>query len=293
MDGGGYGDLDWLLDQAAGAGRRVLLTLGMKAPGWPEFFIPDRLRPDARAGSDVAAASPALRAGALAFLASTVARYRGRTEVAAWQVENEPLNRSGPLRWWIGPEFLAEEILAVRDQDGTRPLALNVFCRFSWRLDAVSSRHGGRLARLLTAPGRPPEAETLAMLRPGDILGLDVYRRIASLSRGRVRVESARAWQANAGRWLGRAEREGRLAWVTEAQAEPWEPAGPAGRPSPGAPLTCGPDDLALIVDGLAAAGHMTILLWGAEHWLAREDAGDPAWVAAVRSLAGRRPLGA
>src|SRR5258708_21152337 len=61
VDRSGYGELDWQLQEAERSGREVVLTVGMKAQGWPEFAIPERLRPaGARAGSNIAAGAPAL-----------------------------------------------------------------------------------------------------------------------------------------------------------------------------------------------------------------------------------------
>jgi hypothetical protein len=35
-------------------------------------------------------------------------------------------------------------------------------------------------------------------------------------------------------------------------------------------------------------AGYRTILLWGAEHWLARAAAGDSGWLDTVAALPGQ-----
>ena len=41
----GYEHLDWLLTTAERARQPVLLTVGMKALGWPEFYLPEGLSP--------------------------------------------------------------------------------------------------------------------------------------------------------------------------------------------------------------------------------------------------------
>ncbi|HZV49789.1 MAG TPA: hypothetical protein VFD49_08475 [Candidatus Dormibacteraeota bacterium] len=273
----GYDDLDWQLSLAEEGGKPVLLTVGMKAPGWPEFHLPDRLETYAPPGVDVAAANPALARTTLEVLQTTVERYRERRSVEAWQVENEPLNPSGPLRWWIGPEFLRREIAAARALD-SRPLAVNVFAHFNRRLDAASRRPGAN------RPAPPPAAEALSLLGAGDVLGLDVYRRIGTRRLG-VPVVAAAAgdWSADARRWRERALDAGVRTWIVEAQAEPWEPPGRAVVQ----PRTCRPRDLAVTVGELARAGFDTILLWGAEHWLAREAADDRSWLEAVLDLVG------
>lgn len=285
VDEGGYRDLDWLLSEAAARRRTVVVTVGMKSQGWPEFYIPARLQPVARPNSDVAKASPALLEATLEFVGSTVERYRRLPAIAAWQIENEPLNPSGPRRWWIGPDAVRREIAAVREADPSRPLVLSVFAHFNRCLDVVSSRHGRRLLWQRASP----EAEALRLLMPGDILGLDVYRRIGYRLFGfHLVTRAARDWSRTAGRWRARAEAAGLRCWIMEAQAEPWEPGLP-----PGAFPSYRPDDLRLIVGRLRDEGFDTVLLWGAEHWLASDAAGDTQWLAAVRSLLemdGQRP---
>jgi len=281
IESSGYADLDWLVAQAAAAGREVVLTVGMKAQGWPEFYIPERLVPQATSGADVAAASAGLRTAVLEFIALTVERYRDQPTIVAWQVENEPLNRSGPRRWWIGPGFIAEEIAEVRRLDPHHPVALNVFSRFNVWLDAASSRHGLDPMRLIGSNDRRPEAEGLSLLGANDILGLDVYRRIGYRRFGLRLLTRSRHWRRNTERWVARAAAQGKLAWVFEAQAEPWEPPLPLAR----RPRSCRPDDLAVTVRGLWDAGCRTVLLWGVEHWLARAAQGDESWLEAVRRL--------
>jgi hypothetical protein len=281
VDSRGYDDLDWLVAEAAKAGRELVLTVGMKAQGWPEFYIPGRLQPAAGPRTDVAAGSAGLRTEAVEFVAATVERYRHQDAVAVWQVENEPLNPSGPRGWWIGPGFVAEEVATVRRLDPHRPIALNVFSCFNTWLDVASIRHGFDLSRLLGSNARRPEAEALTLLRPNDILGLDVYRRIGYRRLGRRVLTRSRHWQSNAARWAARAAAEGKRAWVLEAQAEPWEPQLRSGR----RPLSCRPDEIVATVGGLWDAGCPTVLLWGVEHWLARDADGDGSWLAAVRGL--------
>lgn len=253
----------------------------MKAQGWPEFAIPERLTPAAPVGTDVAAGAPALRAAVLELVQATVERYRRVRSVLAWQVENEPLNRSGPRRWWIDPELLREELAVARRSDPTRPAVVNVFAAFDpWR-DVAASRHG--LRRLHGRDAHVPEAEALALLAPGDVLGLDVYRRIGYRgTRGGRRFATSRRWASNAARWRRRALAAGRDCWIVEAQAEPWEPAGGPKE----SPASCRPQDVVETVETLRrTAGYRTILLWGVEHWMAREAAGDDSWMRAIERL--------
>src|ERR1700730_10735387 len=118
------------------------------------------------ARGEIAASRPALTAGVMEFLQETVERYRGHPALTAWQVENEPLNISGPHRWWIAPQILRQELAAVRAADPSRRVVVTAFAHFNRLLDTLSTPRGQSAGRLLE------------LLSPGDVLGLDVYQRI-------------------------------------------------------------------------------------------------------------------
>lgn len=269
----GYGELDALLDAARSAGQAILLTVGMKAIQWPEFYLPLGVRPDTPRGGRIALHDP-VRPHVLSFVKETVARYRGRAEIEAWQVENEPFNRSGPEHWWIDPAFVRDEIAAVREGD-ERPIVLNSFAHFNAAVDGESRpRHGVFGARRLI-----PEKTILDLLGAGDVLGLDVYTAIGAMSEGMPVVRRADAgWADSAARWLRTARDRGRDAWVIEAQAEPWEPT----HDTYAHPLSFAPRDLIANFERLAVGGFTTILLWGCEYWSWRAAAGDSRWLEAA-----------
>ena len=263
----GYRDLDWLLTYAAEARQRVVLTVGMKALGWPEFYLPEGLNPS----------DGSVRRRALQHVAGVVRRYRDNPALVAWQIENEPFNRSGPQARWIPRPVVRNEARLVRSMDPTRPLVVTTFAHFDAGLDRVSSRHQSTWKRRLGLT-IPAEREALTVLRRGDILGLDVYRSIGFIDEsGQEGIGHAAADQlAAVARWQRIAREQNKRLWVTEAQAEPWE-----ARPRE-VPLTVQPEDVITLVSGLAAVGIEAVLLWGSEYWLWRQDHGDPRWVEAV-----------
>src|SRR5437899_5289644 len=77
IDQEGYDQLDWLMNEAQRAGQPVVLAVGMKGLGWPEFYIPESAMPAAglTQGQD-AASDASLRDATLAFVNDTVLRYR-------------------------------------------------------------------------------------------------------------------------------------------------------------------------------------------------------------------------
>lgn len=265
----GYGHLDWLMSEAERSRQRVVLTVGMKALGWPEFYLPEDLDPD----------DAAVRRQAILHVRDVVGRYRDNPMLAAWQIENEPFNRSGPKSLWIPRRMVRAEVAAVRALDRNRPVVVSSFAHFDEGLDRSSSRHqSGWKRRLGLAP--PAEREALSILRRGDILGLDVYSSIGWLDAGgRERLAQAAADQlAVVADWQRIARHQGKRLWVTEAQAEPWE----ARRQTHGDPLSLQPEAIGDLVNRLVGIGVETILLWGSEYWLWRADNGDPGWIDAV-----------
>lgn len=281
IESGGYADLDWLLDTAQAAGQAVLLTVGMKGIQYPEFYIPPGVAADPDGAGAVGRGGPLFQ-GARAIVTDTVARYRDRPAIVAWQVENEPFNRSGPSRWWIDPGLIREEIAAVRALDA-RPVAVNVFGHFDLLQDFLSRPH----RYLLDLQGIAPEPEVLSVIGASDILGLDVYTHIGVDMLGYELVRTAaRDWAATAGGWLQAAHGQGKDAWIIECQAEPWEPT----RDTYADPKTLSPDDIGDMYRQLSAAGYSTILLWGCEYWFWRAASGDGRWLDAVRAVVGGGP---
>ncbi len=267
-------DLEWQLDQATAAGRQVALTVGMKAPRWPEFHLPPADEPDLKRGSEVRAELP-VALGAVGQVTSLVERFRGRSAISWWQVENEPSNRSGPQRWWIAPELVAQEVAAVRARDD-RPVILTAFGHFSRVVDELS---GHRLCNLeaLIGRGSGVEPELLERLRSGDVLGLDVYH---SIGRRGDQVRHAASPVSYLERWQAKARARGVECWVTELQAEPWE----RDAATQWEPRSVAPTDVEERLAEVRAAGVGTVLLWGVEYWLAQAQRGNPAWLEAGRT---------
>jgi hypothetical protein len=265
----GYKDLDWLLGEAERARQPVLLTVGMKALGWPEFYLPDGMLPD----------DAAVQRRAIDLVRDVTRRYRDNPSLVAWQIENEPFNRSGPNAWSLPRRVVRAEAEAVRSLDPDRPLVLTAFAHFDDGLDRTSSRHTSRWQRRLgLAP--PAEREALSILRRGDILGLDVYASIGWLDAGgREQLAHAAPDQVDeVARWQRIAHEQGKRLWVTEAQAEPWE----ARRQTHGDPLSAQPEAIGDLVNRLVGIGAETVLLWGSEYWLWRADNGDTRWLESV-----------
>ena len=284
IDKDGYHQLDWLMTEAQRARQPIVLTVGMKALGWPEFYVPTSVMDvtSLNQGQDVASDS-SLRAATLAFVENTVLRYRDNPALVAWQIENEPFNRAGPQRLWIDAEFLRDEITSVRRLDRHhRPLILNAFSHFNLVFDQASARQGFDLRQWLGFDADSAERDSLAVLSPGDVLGLDVYTAIGYQFLGQDHLSRADAdWPDRLARVRELAKRQGKQAWITEAQAEPWESTADTYTK----PKSTNPAAIRSLFENLKDAGYGTVLFWGSEYWLWRADNGDPRWLDAVKAI--------
>lgn len=277
-----FRSLDWQMAQARARQVPVVLCVGMKAPRWPEYFIPawalKRLR--LPHGADVSR-DPYLRQRALRYLEAVVTRYREEPIIRYWQVENEPLDRTGPGFWWISPAFLEQEVALVRRLDPAhRPIllttvtypnpALRWFMYLFIRHDTIEES-----------------------LRLGDILGVNVYpvvghRWFFKKSYTWTTPEERRKYLTGI---LKRAARHQKAVWVTELQAEPWEPDHLVyTEPSP--PPTADPSQLPQNIEELRALGIQAVLLWGAEYWQFRHaQYQDAGWWREISKLLYKPPI--
>src|SRR5438067_269249 len=280
----GFEQLDWLMNEAQRARQPIVLTVGMKALGWPEFFVPASVADLAtlNQGQDVASDS-SLRAATLAFVEATVLRYRDNPTLVGWQIENEPFNRAGPQRLWIDAGFLRDEISSVRQLDRHhRPLIVNAFSHFNLVFDQASARQGFDLRQWLGFDADSAERDSLAVLNRGDVLGLDVYTAIGYQFLGQDHLSRADGdWPERLARVRELAKRQGKQAWITEAQAEPWESAEETYTD----PKSTNPAAIRSIFENLKDAGYGTVLFWGSEYWLWRADNGDPRWIDAIKAI--------
>jgi len=284
VDKEGYDQLDWLMNEAQRARQPIVLTVGMKALGWPEFYVPASVTDltTLNQGQDVAS-DASLRAATLAFVEATVLRYRDNPTLVGWQIENEPFNRAGPQRLWIDAGFLRDEISSVRQLDGHhRRLIVNAFSHFNLVFDQASARQGFDLRQWLGFDADSAERDSLAVLNRGDVLGLDVYTAIGYQFLGQDHLSRADGdWPERLARVRELAKRQGKQAWITEAQAEPWESAEDTYTD----PKSTNPAAIRSIFENLKDAGYGTVLFWGSEYWLWRADNGDPRWIDAIKAI--------
>jgi hypothetical protein len=264
-----FSSLDWQIRKARKKGIPVVLAVGMKVPRWPEYFIPYWVlqKTPLPFGADISK-DEYLRKRTLKFIEKVVDRYKNDPAIQWWQVENESLNRVGRKCWYINKAFLKQEVELVRKLDKKgRPILLTVATfpdKFLRYLNHLFIWHN-------------PVRESLEM---GDVLGLNVYP-----------VVGHKIWKIELYFRTGREERrkyfsklihlikrKGKQAWVTELQAEPWEP-GQLVYKGEKAASTCSPQMTKEVFKEVRELGVDTILFWGAEYWYFRKIRhGDERW---------------
>jgi len=136
-----FSDLDWQMNEAAKRGAKVMLTIGMKTPRWPECHLPEWAKGVGREKQQEVI---------LQMLEQIVSRYRDHPALALWQVENEPLFAFGECLW-IDKEFLKKEAARVKSLDrGSKRVVISDSGEGSWWFEAA---------------------------RIGDVVGITMYRK--------------------------------------------------------------------------------------------------------------------
>src|SRR5690242_20560786 len=270
-----FSSLDWLVANTP-PDTRVVLALGMKAPRWPEYFIPTWLQQANDLPEGVRVSNDEeLRAALPRYVQAVVERYRQSPAIAYWQVENEPLDPSGPRLWTIGQDVLEDEIALVRELDPLkRPVVVTTFVQTNPVRQLPGLDDGtGRRVRTLT--------------QQADIVGLDLYpvRGAAILGRDVFVRWPAFIWQHQVRSIQRMLAGAGKQAWITEVQAEPWLVTHIVYLDRLPRPEIV-PSEMEFAVSQIRASGFESALLWGAEYWYMRmQRFDDDRWWSTAQQL--------
>lgn len=225
-----YTDVDWQLDVAEESGATVILSIGQRVPRWPECHIPGWAK--SRGDADRQAALKA-------FMRETVERYRDRSIITTWQVENEPFlvffGECPPL----DVAFLEEEVALVKSLDPARPVLLT---------------DSGELSVWYRAAAR------------GDQFGTTMYRKIYKGRLGYVTYPIGPNF-FRAKEQLVRLLTHQRHFSIIELQAEPWASGWVTNVPLEEQFITMNEQLLEDNVTYARRVGFEDIYLWGGEWW--------------------------
>lgn len=281
-------ELDWQIDAAERAGKRIILCVGpLKTFSYPEFFVPSHqlrhpfpehtlIRPDAY---------PDLLNAATTFLRRIVERYRDRQSIVAWQLEHDAVDPLGVEHSWrLAFEFVEKEVRALRLADPIRPVMLNGFLPTSLPV------------RLSQWWQTRDQGDSLAVAqRLADIIGIDYYPRhaLASLGSKTLYLDGRRSplEQRRRKQLFVRAHVRRQKIMVSEGQAEPWEAV--TVPPDPGSNqgmYSCLPEQLINNFNTCMCWSRpenslYAYLFWGAEYWMLRKQYGDASYLKAFECV--------
>ena len=243
-----FSQIDWQIDEAERRGVNVLLAVGRKLPRWPECFMPEWAR---------YLAPPQQNKHLLKMLGLVVERYRHRSAIVGWQLENEP------FVGWFGQcpnpstELLQNELDLVRSLS-PKPVVVTDSGELStWRRAArFADRFGTTMYRATWNP----------------YYGYGFY----PLPAGLYRLK-ARFWGLSLPQVI-----------ITELQAEPWPPGKPLAEVSLDEQFRS--MDFGRLQKNIAFArstGFGEVYLWGAEWWYWMKQHGRPEfWNEAKKLMA-------
>lgn len=107
-------------------GKKVIVTVGMKAPRAPEYFIPRYIKDKGNYKIPNIISNRYLAIRCLKFIEQTVKELRSFENIIYWQIENEPFVSQKRDKRYITPGFLQEEINLVKELDN-REIIINMW----------------------------------------------------------------------------------------------------------------------------------------------------------------------
>lgn len=240
-----FSKIRYLLEKCEQAGQKVIVTLGMKAPRWPEYYLPTWLN---------TRAVDTLSEEISSFLTQAINSLKDYTCIKYWQVENEPLDPAGPEKLVIPGRLLKEEVALVKSLDPTREIIVTVW---------------GNEAR---------QRNTLQQIGEiGDILGLDLYFTVPFLHKFYRGPKSPLSYYKKVIADFNKP------VWITELQAEPWEHNQLVATTKITSSMN--PDILKQNFEKACALQTEVILFWGYEYWFYKKMQGDSSYWQTIRQL--------
>jgi len=223
-----FSDLDFMVQNAAERNRKIVFTLGLRQPRWPECHVPSW------AGDMPWQDKQGL---VLEFVKKTVERYKDQPAIEAWQVENEFF-----VKWFgICPKgeegFLTRELDLVRSLD-SRPIILTDSGELSWWFKAA---------------------------RGADIFGTTMYRKVYA-PWGVAQWPYPPVYYSRLGK-LVRAFAGFERMIIAELQAEPWAKTTLKDDSTAVNYITFDPEQFKKNIAFASRSGIPEAYLWGGEWW--------------------------
>lgn len=244
-----FTELNAILTKCEATQQNVVMTVGVKAPRWPEYYYPSHIKVKDTKDTETQDAI-------LQFIKKTVNDLKRYSCITHWQLENEPLDPSGPLDVAIPEEFLKKEMAVLKTVD-SRPVIVTL-----WGNDL-------KKRKLF------PIVEKFA-----DLVGVDLYYR---QYQGQRFGHSVYRGPDHTDLYLSNLIASTKKpVWITELQAEPWEKNNEAYLTD--FPKSMSPSTLEEHIKRALTLPVKKILLWGFEYWAYRAQKGDRSFLGLVEA---------
>lgn len=246
-----FSEADYMLDEADKRGVKVVLVLGVRQPRWPECHVPSWAR-------QLTVKQRQQRI--LEFVKKTVDRYKNRSSLTFWQVENEPLFAFfGEGCDKPDQNFLKSEVELVEKLD-QRPIIITDSGEFgSW----------------------------VTPMRLSDIFGISVYRKAYDPLLGYKSYPiPAYFYQVRSILTRNIFAPNNQKTIITELQAEPWlAKINPQDDLPQNQSKAFPVDNFKQNIDYAKKAGFDEIYLWGVEWWYFMAQNGYPQYLEYAKTL--------
>jgi hypothetical protein len=241
-----FSDYDYIFNEGKKRDVKFVINIGWRLPRWPECHAPAYLR-----GKSI----DEYQQGTMDEVREIVNRYKTRSDVIAWQVENEPLLDVFGICPKSDIIFLKREVKLVRNLD-TRPIIISGSGELS------SWRQEGKI---------------------GDIFGTTMYRVVWNPMFGYFRYPIPSWFYKFKGNFAGLNTNK---MIISELQAEPWVPKGTL------ADMSFKEVDKSFDIEQFRANLQFAInadlnkaYLWGVEWWYYQKSVGNSEYWDLAKSI--------
>jgi hypothetical protein len=238
-----------LLDICEIQNQNVILTLGMKAPRSPEFYIPAWTH-----SKDPKIVLP----DTLRFIEETISQLQKYSCIKYWQVENEPIDPVWPSKQFISFDDLRQEVSLVRKLDKSRKIIINLW------------GNGDSVQKNIK------QIEDIT-----DVIGIDLYYKQYIQNPLNADIYTGPKLSHNSLKKLISSAKK--PVWITELQAEPWEKSNDNYKSEN--PKSISPELLEKNFSNAKSLNPEAVLFWGSEYWLWRKKHGDKRYFNLIKDL--------
>lgn len=259
-----FSDVDFQIEEAKKRNIRVVLAFGVKAPRWPECFIPEFYggnegRLEGLVGGEL---KQKREDALLAYEKALIERYRNEEIIELWQVENEPFLPFGDCpEDGINEELLDKEIFQLKtlDKESERKIMVT---------------DSGELSLWIGAA------------RKSDVFGTTLYRTVYKEPFGYVKYPIGpmffriKSWPITTfGSHI--------KIIICELQAEPWGPKWLTDMDIEEQYRSMNPEKFLETVEFARKTKFTESYLWGAEwwYWLKEKKGDDGMWEEAKKTI--------